>query len=356
VRVAVKIRKLFELIERRWNRIEDTRIDFYSSKYRFAEKLFWVLLGAYGTFIFYDVFQASTYMVRLTFQPSLQSFLGFFSWFLLYFFVTVIVLAPLLSLKKAIRNTLTRDFIQAPQILRLNRISKKARTIRFGVFIISYLVQAMAMLYLTAIHAEEESYFRPFPFVSSTFMAVATSSLVVEALMGSELSSDNRVFLSLAYLCKEESLERLTVSIELISKEIVENLQKIFLYSYWRFTKRINLWPQFQVIFLALVSGNEEERTAAKDLLLEIMKAISKPTKESRSICESYRRVYDLVDRFQIRMKSLSALRDKAMFEGRPEVRGLNLRERIDAYEAPIMIALTAIGIVVAIVLSVIPK
>lgn len=353
VRIAIKIKKTFGLIRKRWNGISQTKIDFYSPKYSAAEILFWILLAAYGMFVFYDSFWMTTYIARVIVQKSWQSFISFFSWFVLFLASVMVVGSLLLLVRKAILNTLTCDPVQAPRILRLYKISKNARTIRFVFF---YLLYTALIISFAVFHGTStpklvitDPWLQLAPFIASALNMVWVSSLMVETLMNLKLRFDERVFWSLAYLIIEKDLERLMASIELISKEIVENLHIICLYWLWRFTKRVNLWPQFQVIFLALVSGNEKEKTAAKDLLLEIMKTVDQAHKEPRSMPESYRRIYDLADSFHTRMKSLSALRDNAMFEGQPAIRGLRMRERLDEYESPIMIVLTAIGVVISL-------
>ncbi|MGD0028232.1 MAG: hypothetical protein ABSC91_04745 [Candidatus Bathyarchaeia archaeon] len=359
VRIASRIKKTFGSIRKRWNGISQAKIDFYSLKYMAVERLFWIFLAAYGMFTLYVAFWFGTYYVRAIVQKSLQSLISSLSWFALLFGSLMVFGVIWIPLRRAILNTFTyssrADLVQTPGILRLNRISRNARTARLAFFFFWYtaMIGSYAVSQGTSTRpvVMTDLLVRVFPYLSSAFiMTLLTSSMVVY-LFEMELKSPSTVFWSLAYLEMEENSERLRATIGLVSKEIVENLHFIFLYWCWPFTKRINLWPQFQVIFLALISGNEKEKKAAKDLLLEIMKASRDAMKEPRSIPASYRRVYDLVDRFQKRMKSLSSLRDGAMFEGRPTIRGLHLRERADENESLIMIVLTAISVVIPLVI-----
>lgn len=332
MRFINKAKNVFVLLKSRWNRIGKRKIDFYSRKYDLGYKYFLVFLFIYGIFFF----QITARVTVAVILKSWQLFFDALPQFAVVLVIYIVVVFLLAYVRKVTLYTLAEEPKQRPQILWNHKIAKAALRVLF----VSYYLSIFATFLLMSMD-NFPNFAKQWSVLIFSALATFTAILFLFGFsMFLKLNNKEIVLYGLDYLSRIQGQERKTLinRMGLISRAVVENLHKIFL-SHWKFIQQIDLWPQFNVILLGLICGNENERTATTAFLKKLYRMI-----KGADDPENYRLIAESLHEFQMSMESLCELKDKTMIAGRPTIRRPVL-ERIKDY-APIA---TVVGTLIAV-------
>lgn len=318
------------------------KIDF--SKFDFLSTHFLILLLYIGGGLYLGI-NAVTNAILL---GSWQMFFNALPLFLAPVFVFGITTYVL---NRFIRTALLREFLgqieQRPKLLFYQRISSAT----LAALLRLYYVPFFTLIVIFPTYETLPPNIKP---IALGLFSMSAALVLVLFLFGFSmfLRFDNRrtVIYGLEYLVMTPNQGLRTFSstrlMEFFSKDIVENLHKLFLTN-WKFAQQINLWPEFNVIFLGLLCGNEKENGDTKTFLKKLIENL-----KSAEDPESYRRVADSLSELKTKMKSLSELENETMLKGSSAIRR-PFQERIGGYAPWIAIFLTISGIGVSILLKV---
>lgn len=279
---------------------------------------------------------------------SWQLFFDVLPLFLALALVISITMLVLNRIRKVLLHSFLEHIEQRPKLLFYQRISHASL---LG-FLRLYYVPLFTAFLLFPTYKTLPADIKPI--VLGLFSTSVTLDLILLLFgfsMFLRLSNKQIVLYSLEYLAKtpNENLRTLSNSriLEFFSKYVVDNCHELFL-SHWKFSQQINLWPEFNVIFLGLLCGNEKEREDTRIFLGKLVESIN-----SGEDSESYRRIAESLNGFKTEMKSLSELEDKTMLKGKSAIRKPFLK-KIEEYAPWITIFLSILAIIVSILQGVV--
>jgi hypothetical protein len=316
-------------------KLDPSKFDFFS--FYFLIPLLWI-----GVALFFGI-----YGVANAFLES--------SWRLFFdaippFIIVAIVIGITIVILNRIRRSLVELFLkhveQRPRLLFCQKISSIAMTAS----LLLYWVPVALLIFFPTFKTLPVDIKR----VGDELFSLTATIVLLLFLFGFSMflrfNTKKTVVYSLEYLVKIPDQDLRTFShtrlMEFFSKDIVDKSHQLFLAN-WKFTQEINLWPEFNVIFLGLLCGNEKENADTKTFLGKLIENI-----ESAEDAESYRRIAESLSGFKKEMKSISELEDETMLKGNSAIRK-PLQERIGRHEGLITIFLTVVAIVVSFLLTI---
>jgi len=306
-----------------------------------------MFLLIYGIFLFIIITKVTVAAI----QESWQLFFDVFPQFSAVLIIYVVAMCLFAYVRKVSVNTFFEDPKQRPRILWNEKIAKVAGRVS----LVFYLATLLAALTLFPPIDYLPDFAKQWPVLIFSALATFTSIVFLFAFpIFLRLSNKQIVLYGLDYLSRIQGQDekRPIPYMSFISGEVVKNLHELFL-RHWEFVHQINLWPQFNVIFLGLICGNEKERTATITFLKRLYKMI-----DDGDDPITYRQIAEALEEFQISMKSLCELKDKTMLTGKPTIRRPVLA-KIKEYAPIATIAGTLVALLaftVQIILSWLPQ
>ena len=316
------------------------KMDF--SKFDFLSNYFLILLFYVGVGLFLGINSITNAILLGSWQMFFNA-LPLFLPPMLVFGITMYVL------NRFIRTALLHKFLeqieQRPRLLFYQRISRATLMASTRL----YYVPSFTLFFFFPTYKTLPPDIKS---IALGLFSLSATLVLVLFLFGFSmfLRFDNKrtALYGLEYLAKTPNQDLRTFSsvraMEFLFKDIVVNLHQLYLIN-WKFAQQINLWPEFNVIFLGLLCGNEKENGDTKTFLKKLIENL-----KSAEDPESYRRVADSLNEFKTEMKSLSELEDETMLKGSSAIRK-PFQERIEGYAPWIAILVTILGIGVSILL-----
>jgi hypothetical protein len=341
MKLVDRIKKLLALIKHRLGKFGKTNIDFTSNRYFIAVYFYVSAFLVWGYFCYQELYQLGYTVVTL--EPLQVSIFAYARFLALLMITVFIMIVPVAHFKRATIYTLSHDPIQTPRILHDMKIAWTLHSlVKRGSIILLYGGIVMVFLFVNAFPDWPRQYM-------ASIFGIGTALLLVFEFLAIpwnlEIAKAEVIFWGIEYLLATQREVRFGAYY--IMREIVSNVHGLFL-SCWDFADQINLWPQFNIVFLGYLCGSENEKEATADFLHKLVKMFlsGKGLDAGRDIVES-------LDEFEASMTSLSSLRDKMMLKGEP-YRRQRLVQRVKKYEpliAAVGIAIAVIEVVVTVML-----